>query len=80
VKCYNDIISVCLRIVIFSSVHLIYTNSCCYRDLAGGAAAAEEQWMRSAEQRVRARRADVARAAARVSRVGADAPSTVAAA
>jgi hypothetical protein len=27
VKCYNGIISVRLRIVIFSSVHLIYTNS-----------------------------------------------------
>jgi hypothetical protein len=27
VKCYNGIISVCLRIVIFSSVHLIYTNT-----------------------------------------------------
>jgi hypothetical protein len=27
VKCYNSIIYVRLRIVIFSSVHLIYTNS-----------------------------------------------------
>jgi hypothetical protein len=26
VKCYNGIISVRLRIVIFSSLHLIYTN------------------------------------------------------
>jgi hypothetical protein len=25
-KCYNGIISVRLRIIIFSSVHLIYTN------------------------------------------------------
>jgi hypothetical protein len=27
VKCYNGIISVRLRIVIFSSVHVIYTNN-----------------------------------------------------
>jgi hypothetical protein len=27
VKCYNGIMSVRLRIVIFSSVHLIYTNT-----------------------------------------------------
>jgi hypothetical protein len=26
VNCYNGIISVCLRIIVFTSVHLIYTN------------------------------------------------------